>query len=99
LQSREGLFLRQAESSASDTLCNAMPNDQDLIQALKNFREDILKALTQIEIEVTAIEMTIAETDMDTKTRLTMNREEARKQMTRIRERLAETVAPAHETR
>jgi hypothetical protein len=75
-----------------------MQVDQEQEQTLASFREDILKALAQLQVKLIALERAILEPRI-TQKRLQELRKEARGSFEKIHERYARTVGPAHTRR
>ena len=76
-----------------------MQVDPELERTLVSFREDILKALTNIQVELDALERAILERKPVTKKRLQELRAEAKNSAEKIHDRYARTLGPAHTRR
>jgi len=75
-----------------------MPVNQELEKALAAFREDLLKALTDLKVDIVALDRAILEPNV-TKERLQQLREDAKKSAEKIHERYALSVGPANTRR
>ena len=72
---------------------------QDVQEALKRFRSDILNALSKIDVEITALQQAVIEGHQVTPERLNVLRKQASENAERFRERYAHSICFAHETR
>jgi hypothetical protein len=76
----------------------ADPELEDVKEALKRFRSDILQAFAKLDVEVTALRWAVIEAPV-TEARLNELRKRARENVERYRERYAQSIGFAHETR
>jgi len=77
-----------------------MPSSpEELEEALKVFRQDLLRAFAELEVELDALRSALLETPPISRARLKKLRQEAMENIDRYKTRYAERIALAHELR
>ena len=77
-----------------------MPSSpEELEEALKQFRVDILKAFANIQVEISALQRAVMESRPVSEDQLCELRDDARKRVEEFYQRYAAKIGPAHETR
>ena len=72
---------------------------EELEEALKRFRRDILKALADIDAQLTALRAAVLESKGVSLKRLDELETKARESLGQFRDARAQSIAPAHEVR